>query len=282
MPWVQELKRVSKWMPPNQNDIAWDDLKAVEVIVPPVLRQHEIADFLDAETARIDALIEKKQRMVGLTEARWEILVRHRLEALGHVMALKRRWRVIDCKHRTPTYVEDGYPVVSPGDITRERLSLSRCHRFVDDADFADLTEGRRPRRGDIIYSRNASAGIAAYVDTDQPFCMGQDVCLITSAHEDQRFLMYALNSLGADQLEPLRIGSTITRINVDQIGTIRVPAPPVDDQRRTADALDSDRARVDVARDALAQQIDLLRERRQALITAAVTGQLDVTRAAA
>jgi type I restriction enzyme S subunit len=138
--------------------------------------------------------------------------VRDRFNDLGPRLSLKRRWQIIDCKHRTPAYVDEGYSVTSPGDLSPGRIDLSRCHRFVDDADFGDLTEGRRPKRGDIIYSRNASAGIAAYVDTDQPFCMGQDVCLITSSDQEQRFLMYALNTIGADQLAPIKIGSTITR----------------------------------------------------------------------
>ena len=46
-------------------------------------------------------------------------------------------------------------------------------------ADFEDLTEGpRHPRRGDMIYTRSVSIGIASFVDTDEPFTMGQDVCL--------------------------------------------------------------------------------------------------------
>jgi type I restriction enzyme S subunit len=264
-----------------------DNLNAEQVAgLPfPILTltgQRRIADFLDAETVRVDALIAKKLRLIDLLDARWATSIRSRINALGPVMPLKRRWRVIDCKHRTPVYVDDGYPVTSPGDISAGRIDLSACHRFVDDADFADLTEGRKPTRGDIIYSRNASAGIAAYVDTDQLFCMGQDVCLITSSDQDQHFLMYVLNSLGVDQLLPIKVGSTTTRINVDQIGELEIPTPDVEIQRQVADALDLERERIDHLAQRIRQQIDLLREHRQALITAAVTGQLDVARAAA
>ena len=111
---------------------------------------------------------------------------------------------------------------------------------------------------------------------------MGQDVCLITSVDQDQRFLMYALNTIGADQLAPIKIGSTIARINVDQIGQLEIPAPAVETQRQVADALDRERETVDRLVRRIQQQIDLLRERRQALITAAVTGQLDVAARAA
>jgi Type I restriction modification DNA specificity domain len=133
--------------------------------------QQAIANFLDVETARIDDLIIKKRRMIDLVRARFDLLVRQTLSNPNWpTLPLKRRWTVIDCKHRTPVYVDDGVPVVSPGDTTPGRLDLSRCHRFIDAADFQDLTAGsRRPQRGDIIYSRNASVGIASYVDTDEP-----------------------------------------------------------------------------------------------------------------
>lgn len=256
---------------------SWEKLSAFRLQAPALKTQREIADFLDAETARIDALIEKKRRIIDLLETRWETSARDRFANLGPRMPLKRRWRVIDCKHRTPVYVDEGYPVASPGDLSPGRVDLSRCHRFVGDVDFADLTEGRGPRRGDIIYSRNASAGIAAYVDTDQPFCMGQDVCLITSPDEDQRFLMYALNTIGADQLAPIKIGSTITRINVDQVGELEIPAPTAERQRQIADALDHERGLIDRLVRRIRHQIALLTEHRQALITAAVTGQLEI-----
>lgn len=282
VPYLQELTRISKWMPPSQFDVGWEELRGLPLVAPDRAVQEEIADFLDAEIGRIDALNEKRRRMVVLLEERWSSVVRSVISQLTPVMPLKRRWRITDCKHRTPTYIPDGYPVVSPGDTTAGRLDLRRCHRFVSEDDLVDLTEGRQPRRGDIIYSRNASAGIASYVDTDEPFCMGQDVCLVTSAEQNQLYLMYALNSLGADQLQPLKIGSTITRINVDQIGELLLPAPAPDVQARIARQLDSERRRVDDILSRLLSQLGCIQERRQALITAAVTGQLDLTKAAA
>jgi type I restriction enzyme S subunit len=245
-------------------------------------RQDAIANGLERQTARIDMLIEKKRLMIDLLEQRWDASVHEYLSKLTPMIPLKRRWRVIDCKHRTPAYVDEGHPVVSPGDLSPGRIDLSACNRFVAAHDFEDLTEGRKPKRGDIIYSRNASAGIASYIDTEKPFCMGQDVCLITSRCQDQRFLMYALNALGSDQLEPLKIGSTITRVNIDQIGELCVPAPSVTVQANTADKLDQKRAITDALIAKIRRQLRLLRLRRQALITAAVTGELNIAGAPA
>jgi len=260
-----------------------DDVGALSIPVPSVSVQRAIADYLDRETARIDMLIAAKQRMLELLEERLAIYTRQLLMSVHHVaLPLKRTWRLVDCKHHTPQYHDEGYPVISPGDTTPGRLDLSRAHRFVDEDDWRDLTaDGRRPRKGDIVYSRNASIGIAAYVDTDAPFCMGQDVCLITSDRANQLFLAYFLNSLGLDQLEEQKIGSTFSRVNVAQIREVIVPAPGPEDQQRIAAQLDEASLSHQKVVDCLRRQILLLQERRQALITVAVTDQLDIPEAA-
>ena len=281
--YTAELRQLSRGVRPNQIEIENDGLRVLSVRLPDLRVQRAIASFLDSETARIDALIAKKRRMIALIDQRFGSYIRDQLVAVSPVLPLKRRWTVVDCKHRTPTYVDDGYPVVSPGDVTPGRLELARCHRFVGDNDFADLADVlRRPRRGDIIYSRNASIGIAAYVDTDRPFCMGQDVCLITSRDQNQLYLSYALNSIGLDQLELQKIGSTFSRVNVAQIVELSIPTPEVELQRSLARQFDQERRKCDDLVRRLRQQISLLQEHRQALVAAAVTGQMEVPGVAA
>lgn len=77
-------------------------------------------------------------------------------------------------------------------------------------------------------------------------------------------------------------MGSTFSRINVAQIVELRLPCPSPDEQARLAARFDNVRARTDTLQSRLGKQIDLLVERRQALITAAVMGQLEVPGAAA
>jgi type I restriction enzyme S subunit len=277
--------------------IGVDALGALPVRVPPLHEQRRIADFLDEQVARLDELKVQTRKARACVRQRGDVTVQSLLLAGGRILAsppwitgtpadwqvvpLRALWSVIDCKHRTPPYEPDGVPVVSPGDVSPGRLELSRATRFVSVEDYRDLADDlRRCRVGDIVYSRNASAGTAAYVDNDRPFAMGQDVCRLTSRGQDQLYLAYVLNHLMAPQLEAARLGSTITRINVDAIKNLRVPAPPVETQR--ALALDCDRAldswnRVEGEVQRLS---DLVEERRRALITACVNGDFDVSAA--
>jgi type I restriction enzyme, S subunit len=295
-PLVAQYGVRSKGIRPAQWRLYWEDLAEIPVTLPTRDEQRRIANFLDAETARIDRMIEIRRASKSVAEEKVFTTIT-KLATVGTesvqetsnpwlpligtgwvVVPLKRRWRIIDCKHRTPLYVEDGYPVISPGDITPGRLDPSVAHRFVDEDDYRDLADNlRRARRGDIVYGRNASVGVAAFVDTDEKFTMGQDVCRITSADQDQLFLSYFLNTAALAQLGSIQIGSTFTRVNIGTLLELSVACPPREEQRRLAAEMDV------ISRDAIQlssevdRQLALLAERRQALITAAVTGGISV-----
>ena len=275
-----------------------DAIRTSLFAMPPQLEQRAIAAFLDRETARIDALVAKKERLIELLREKRAALItcavtrgldptvpmkESGVEWLGEIPAhwehgaLRRFWSVIDCKHRTAVYVFDGLPIVSTTEVKPGRIALDGPRR-VSEADFTDLTEGgRRPRRGDIVYSRNASLGAAAYVDTEEPFCMGQDVCLITSGR-DQLYLAYQLNSpVMVGQIEAVSVGSTFERINIAQIKTFAVVCPPISEQAAIATFLDRETARIDALVAKVREAIERLKELRTALISAAVTGKIDV-----
>ncbi|MER6348035.1 restriction endonuclease subunit S [Streptomyces sp. NPDC001595] len=283
----------------NQIELNRDRLGDAPVPLPPLPEQRRIAHFLDGETARIDRIVELRTRHDALFGERSRRAIEElatgshlpsapsgnpwirRVPEGWTVLPLKRRWRVIDCKHRTPDYTETGYPVVSPGDVTPGRLDLSRAHRFVGEQDFRDLADDlRRPRRGDIVYSRNASVGIASYVDTDTPFTMGQDVCRITSDAQDQLFLSYVLNTVALAELRSLQVGSTFARVNISTLLQLSIPCPPPEEQSRIAQRMDQVAAGWKRFNGLITGQLGVLAERRSALITAAVTGQFDVTAA--
>jgi type I restriction enzyme S subunit len=271
--------------------------------LPSTLEQHAIATFLDRETSKIDALVAKKERLIELLqEKRTAFITRAVTKGLDPNVPMKESgvawlreipahwehgrlhsfWTVIDCKHRTAVYVDEGIPIVSTTEVKPGRLRLDGPRR-VSEPDFDDLTGGgRRPRRGNIVYSRNASVGSAAYIDTDEPFCMGQDVWLITSAG-DQLYLTYQLNSptvLG--QIEAVSVGSTFQRINVAQIKNFHVVRPPQNEQNAIAAVLDGETTKIDVLIGKVREAIDRLKELRASLISASVTGKIDVREEAA
>lgn len=298
-PEFERLRRGS-----THKTIYMPDLLQFRTPLPPLPTQKAIADFLDRKTAAIDALIEKKQKLLDLLAEKRAALINQavtkgldpdvpmkdsgipwigEIPAHWEVVPLRRCTKVIDCKHKTPEYVDDGFPIVSTTEVKAGRLDLTSVTRWVGAADYRDMTDNRTPARGDIIYSRNASLGAAAYVDTNEPFAMGQDVVLITAAQSDLLYLSYQLNSaVGMTQVDLACIGSTFKRINVGDIKKIQVCLPPPTEAAVIASHIDLELQRHGALQHCVEQHVTRLHEYRQALITAAVTGQVDISEEAA
>ena len=139
---------------------------------------------------------------------------------------------------------------------------------------------GREPRPGDVIVSRNATVGAAALVPPGRAsFCMGQDVSLVRPGAElEPAFLNWLFRSdCVANQITSASIGATFFRINVEQIKELLIPLPPLGEQQTIVRVVGSKMSKLDALRSATERTIALLKERRAALIAAAVTGVLDV-----
>jgi type I restriction enzyme S subunit len=265
--------------------ISEGEVREIRAVLPPLPEQAAIVRFLDHADRRIRRYIRAKQKLIKLLEEQKQGVI-HRavtrgldpyvrlkpsgLEWLGdvpehwEVAGLRRRWRVTDCKHLTVPFVDDGIPLAS----VREAQSFEG---------------GRKPQTGDLIYCRNVSVGAAALVTKDDCFAMGQDVCLIRSAKENQRWLNYFLRSKAmSDQLALILVGSTFNRINVADIKALLIAAPPRAEQDRIAEFLDGELTGIDSAIGICRGEQELLREYRTRLIADVVTGKLDVREAAA
>lgn len=279
--------------------IRMDRWRVTPVEVPPKAEQHAIAAFLDRETARIDALVAKKERLIELLQEKRTALITRSvtkgldpntvmkesgIEWLGEIPAhwdlgpLGRWWDVIDCKHRTVSFLDEGVAVASIGEVQGLQVDLSNAKRTSAEEYGRMIDGGRDPKPGDIVYSRNATVGAAALVTTDQPFCMGQDVSLIRSAIQDQRFLVFLLRSpVVMSQLDAMMVGSTFNRINVGRIKRLFVAVPPGGEQHEIAEFCSRRHERTQHLIDKVRSAIDRLKEFRTALISAAVTGKIDV-----
>jgi type I restriction enzyme S subunit len=274
----------------------------LRTVLPPPPDQTAIAAFLDWETAKIDALITEQQRLIALLKEKRQSVISHAVtrgldpdapmkpsgvEWLGDVPAhwevlpLKRLWNVTDCKHVTAEFVKDGYPLASIREVQGQYVELDAAKRTTPYFYELLIEGGRMPQAGDLIFSRNATVGEVAQVTASHPpFAMGQDVCLLrpSSPSSSSDFMQAVLKSdLVGAQLACLMIGSTFKRVNVEEIRNLMIPFPPDNEQQVIATYVKDEAARFDdLVADAV-HAITLLQERRTALISAAVTGKIDV-----
>ena len=146
---------------------------------------------------------------------------------------------VIDCKHRTPVYVEAGIPLVSPGTIKWGALDLVSPVKRVSQDEYESLMDHCSVEIGDLVMSRNQSIGIASYVDSDEPFVLGQDTVLIKPFEVDSKFVFYKLQSEVVQRsIVKLAGGSTFSRINLADIRKLKLNLPPLPEQKKIAQIL--------------------------------------------
>lgn len=287
--WLQHLKpNLAALMRSNTQD----NLNAEQVGNFPfpwiaAEEQRVIADYLDRETARIDALIAAKRRMFGLFEERWQGILENQIQLM--VVRFGSAPLKYVCREIvvgivvTPSawYAETGVPAIRGMNVSPGAISL-------DDLVYV-TEEGQRLhpksvlRTGDVVVVRTGQAGAAAVVppELDGANCIDLVIIRLAGSYRPA-FLELVLNSDWMQKhVAKHSVGTIQSHFNVGAASLVPVPIAPLDQQDSAVGALARERARIDSAVSCVARQLGLLHERRQALITAAVTGSLPIEVAA-
>lgn len=255
---------------------------------PPLEEQRAIANYLDRETARIDTLIEEQQRLIEMLRERRIATVAEALD--GHEMTRLRR--LVDSK-RPMTYgilqagepVEGGIVYIGPSDIVGEGMSPDRDALRTTAPEIASAYQRSVLVGGDVVVSIGPAYGKVAVVSDDLTGAnLTQDTVRVALRPDlvYTRFVVWALLSRQTAEYWDYQImGATFRRLNLGTLARTPIPFPPIDEQRRIAHYLDEQTAKIDTLIRETERFIELARERRAALINAAVTGQIDVREAA-
>lgn len=151
--------------------------------------------------------------------------------------------QVIDCEHKTAPYVEKSdFLVVRTSNVKDGRLIWDDM-KFTTQNGYEEWTQRAIPEYGDVLFTREAPAGETCLVPKDIKMCMGQRMVLLRPASEkiDPLFfsLVLASEKIKLDILK-LSIGSTVSRINIEDIKQLKVPVPSLDEQRKISKILNA------------------------------------------
>ncbi|WLS44774.1 restriction endonuclease subunit S [Micromonospora profundi] len=178
-------------------------------------------------------------------------------------------------------YADQGERFLRIGNLPRASLGIGGDIQFVDLP--ADVTEGSRTmlQEGDLLFSITAYLGSVAVVEgvwAGAYVSQHVALCRLERDQVDPRFIgWFMLTTAGQDQLNEGAAGGTKMQLALDDIRGLRVPTAPIEQQRRIAAHLDRQTAKIDALVAETERFIELSKERRSALITAAVTGQIDL-----
>ncbi|HVL80650.1 MAG TPA: restriction endonuclease subunit S [Actinomycetota bacterium] len=261
-------------------ELTTDALASTRLSVPPPGAQRAIADFLDVETAQIDALVAKKGQLLSLLEQRRIAVIdrelwnpRYDLRRLKHVAGRPTSGN----RDHSFTESEEGVPCLrglNVRDWGIDRRALLRVSQ-------EDATRHRATnlQAGDVVVVRSGNAGTAAVVPPDLDGANCVDLIIIRrSVRLLPELLCHGINSARSRSF--VAAGSdnaALGHFNAQDAGELPVPVPPAEEQVGVKERLEATVARIRQASERIHRQLALLQEHRQALITAAVTGELEV-----
>lgn len=279
-------------------------LASFKGIFPPIQEQILIAQFLDKKTSQIDKLIEQKEKLLKLlTEKRTAIITQAVTKGLDLTVEMKdsgidwlgeipKHWvpkklkflseKIIDGTHSTPEYISDGIPFLRVTDIVKSNngeLDFDNF-KYISEAEHLELTKRCMPEFGDLLYSKNGTIGVSRVVDWDFDFSIFVSLCLIKIKKEliIPSFLDYSLQSkLTENQISIGSKKSAVINLHLEKIKEFVIPYPPLKEQTKINDWLNQQLPKLKMTEGKLSESIVKLKEYREALITSAVTGQIDL-----
>lgn len=272
--------------------------------LPSKKEQSIIVDFLKHETAKIDKLIEKQQQLIELLKEKRQAVISHAVtkglnpdvpmkasgvEWLGEVPD---HWIIAQLKFNTlemqtgpfgsqlhaEDYVVDGIPLINPAHMNAGMI-IPDPKVSVDEATQERL--GRHKlSEGEIIFSRRGELGRCAVVKkNNEGWLCGTGSLkakLTKKIIPDYAYTLISSEGI-ISELTLESKGSTMANLNTETLGRIRLPVPPISEQEEILDYIKIISNKYDYLIRSADTAIRLMQERRTALISAAVTGKIDV-----
>lgn len=185
--------------------------------------------------------------------------------------------KITDGPHDTPEFILEGVPFLSVDGIQDDRLVFDGC-RHISPENHAQYKQKCFPRKGDILLGKAASVGKVAIVDVDFEFNVWSPLALIRA--NKQVLPKYIYYSFKADTLQDqvlvLSTSNTQHNLSMDDIPELWLTLPNTEEQKEIITFLDHETEKIDEMVGKKQKMTELLKEKRQALITRAVTKGLD------
>ncbi|EFA68245.1 restriction endonuclease subunit S [Cylindrospermopsis raciborskii] len=275
----------------GQPNINQEKIRSIRIPAPPLTEQQAIAQFLDRETAKIDTLVAKKERLIELLKEKRTALISHAVtkglnpdapmkdsgvEWLGEV---PRNWPMIRLKHVAPvssaklTQKPDNLPYIGLEHIE------SKTGRLLLDTPVENVESTVSCfEKGDVLFGKLRPYLAKVLLAEFEGVSTTELLALKPSQDVNGKFLFFQLIAEGfIDQVNSFTYGTKMPRVGPEQITNLFIPLPPLPEQQAIAQFLDRETAKIDTLVAKTRTSIEKLKEYRTALISAAVTGKIDV-----
>jgi len=280
-------------------NIGYEDFSLI--VCPTVPRENceAIASFLNRVTSRIDTLIAKKERQIELLQEIQAAFINHavtkgldpnvRMKESGieWIELIPAHWQkaklaaisteIGDGLHGTPQYTEKSpYYFINGNNLSNGSITITESARCISAGEF----EKYKVLLDDstILMSINGTIGSVAYY-RGESIILGKSAAYINSGKSISRnYLFFLLQSASiANYLRNQATGTTIFNLSLETIRKLQVPLPPLAEQEKISSFINTESSRITAVVEKIQSSIEVLRKYRIALISATVTGKIDV-----
>lgn len=278
-------------------------LKNIRYLIPPVVIQHRIANYLNKKCNQINFIIKKQKDIIEkLKVYKLSLITETVTKGLNPDVELKdsriqgadnipKHWvntkllsvlsmRVIDGPHESPKLFDDGIPYISANAIVNGKIDFTKMRGYISE-EYCDICDQRyKPQKNDILMIKlGATTGQIAMVETDKRFNIWVPLAAIRCNDEtDARFVYYSLQaSYLIRQMELLWTYGTQQTLGVKTIERLHIILPPKNEQRGIAVFLDKECALIDNSIDKKQKMIERFISYKKSLIYEVVTGKKEI-----
>jgi type I restriction enzyme S subunit len=259
------------------------DLGDVEIRIPSVAKQLEIARFLEKEIDRVDDAIKLRRQQIDLInlELMQSILDRAFSGLSGKSMSLS--WllekKVHDGPHTTPEFTRSGVPFLSVDSISNFSINWENV-RFISEVENSEFSKKSRPEYGDILLTKSASIGKVAIVETKHVFNVWSPIAILR-VNPELAFNYFIAWQLLSPSLQSQMMNacthSTQNNLAMKDIEKLKIIVPTLQVQRAIVDELEIEFGLLNAQVESLTRLVQLLSEYRSSLLTSTITGHFNL-----
>ena len=264
---LNTIKTISK-KSVNQASFTVTALKDIVIQLPDLKIQEKIANQINAVSHSISLqkkcvlLLEQlvKSRFMEMFGDPWNDSNKYPLERLSNLSE-----KITDGVHKKPTYTQSGRPFLSVVNINKRVVDFSNC-KFISNNDFDLIAKSNIANKGDILYTKVGTYGIAAHVETDIKFALYVSVCLIKPKHNiiNSCFLAHSMNMPYVKYQADRRVkGIGVPDLHLNQIREFSIIVPPLPLQQQFAAFVE----KVDKSKLAVKQSLEKLETLKKSLM---------------
>lgn len=284
----------------------FDELGRIAMPFPTYEEQNEIVDFLDHETTKIDSLIEKQQKLIELLKEKRQAVISHAVtkglnpdvpmkdsgvEWLGQV---PEHWTVAKIKHLSKIISKGTTPTTMGGEFVTEGVRFLKAENigksptvnpfpefYITENVDAQLSRSRLEENDVLVIIAGATTGLSSVLQKDLlPANTNQAVSFIRPKETAYaKWVAYWLSTQFAQSLIWMgAVQAAQPNLSMENLGNINITLPSVEEIDQLLIVVDKKLSQIDKLIQRNIKAIELIKERRTALISSAVTGKINVT----